>query len=528
MADRVLTLRGDRSWFSKASTDRHGLLSSSQHELPRWRSPSPMTASLIPPPIVQSTYGSSSPRTPPAALASRSYLPQSVTIPRRPPQPTPLQDRQNELHADLQFLLDAQASALIQGLEGNDQHDERSSTGSTTPTAQSMRRTPHARRRPSARRTIGLRSARKGIYKSIVALSAVKEDELNALDDEAQEKERTLARIEEWEQKRRGLQEASNATGQDDENVRAQRLRREANVLQQEIDQAELQLMDMKVRQRKLLRQAGAAENAVQATLASYKSALSMLEADVQKFLSLRPNSNVDVRPLSQEVTASMWELPAQRRTLEMARSEFNDEREAVKQRRQVVEREKTALVEGAKIWKTVTAQVTDFEKRLRKEMALLGNSTSNHSGSAWDDEDDTASANTQQEASERLKELLSGLDIVLGDLEAQFRLSEERDWKLMIAAIGAELDTLKKGKAILQGVLGITESEAASGEVAADGLVDTNVAGVSPDGNGGDDSGNEINALDEKFKGESRRKERDESSDDDPDPELLFSTLGS
>ena len=150
-----------RSPLSKPSSSKRSFLSNSRHELPRWRSPSPMDESMIPPPIVESMYAS----------PSRTVA-QSIFVEK----PSPLQDRQSELEADLQFLLDAQAEGLVRGLEGG-LPDDQTSTGSTTPTAQSVR-SASARRTPNPlRRKPGLRRARKGIFNSILALSTVKDDE---------------------------------------------------------------------------------------------------------------------------------------------------------------------------------------------------------------------------------------------------------------------------------------------------------------------------------------------------------------
>ncbi|KAK4545535.1 hypothetical protein LTR36_002885 [Oleoguttula mirabilis] len=499
------------SWFAKASSSRHGLLADSKQELPRWRSPSPMAASMmIPPPIVQSTY-----------LTSPQATPKSVMLER----PSPLQDRQSELEADLQFLLDAQAEGLVKGLEGG-ATDDQASTGSTTPTAQSVRSASARRATRPVRRKPGLRSVRKGIYNSIVALSAVKDEELRAVDAEALDKEGTLAQIDEWEQKRAGLQEATQRADDGEETVRAQRLRQQTDVLQEEINHVELQLSDMKTRHRKLVRQVAAVENSVQAKLASYTSSLSMLEADVQKFLSVKP-ADSGSRPQSRDGKASVWQLPPKRRTLEMAREQWDGDRDAVLQQRQSIEHEKTALDQGAAVWKDMVAQVTDFEKRLRTEMAGLSMSSSH---SAWEDPPPQLH---EQDNSVRLKELLAHLDTVLDSLETKYKLAEERDWKLLIAAIGAELDALGQGKAILENVLGVTapsSSSAGQNGHGQEGREDLVAAETATNGSSSradtEDAGDEIHGLDKSFetaRPPARRMDSD-SETDDPDPDLLFS----
>ena len=478
-----------RSWLSKATASRYNLLPDHTHERPRWRTPSSMVASIIPPPIVQSSYATS-----PKTVAKSIVL----------KQPSPATDRQSELEADLQFLLDAQAEGLVHGLEGGEQ-DANTSTGSTTPTAQSVRSAPGRRRARPARKKPGLRAARRGIYNSILGLSAVKDEELTNIDAEISQKDGVLARIAEWEQRQKGLQEAIGQVDDGEETVRAQRLRQESDVLQEEINAVELQLADLKARQRKLLRQAAAAENAVQARMASYTSALMELEADVQKFLSLEPSAS-ERRPPHGELHASLWDLPAKRRTLDMARQQWHAEKEEAVQHRRHIEHEQTALREGAAVWKEVVEKVTEFEKQLRAGTADLSSSQS-----AWEDDPPPPASNT-----ERSKQLLAQLGEVIEHLENSLNVAEEKEWKLLIAAIGAELDAMRQGKQILENVLKQDE--------AGPFLVGESVNG--PDelksGESAED-GDAIHELDRSFE-TARRPRRPSDSEDDPDPELLFS----
>lgn len=451
-----------------------------------------MAASTIPPPIVQSTYQ------PPSNPAAESAIIEK---------PSPFEDRQHELEADLQFLLDAQVEGLTRGLEGGSL-DDRSSTGSTTPTVQSVRSESGRRQRKPIRRQPGLRSARKGIYNSIIALSSVKDDELQDIDNQIGEHENTLEQIETWEQKRNGLKEASEGVDSSEQTVRVQRLKQEADSLQAEISQVELQLMEMKSRHRKLLRKAADAENSIQAKLASYTNSVRLLEEDIQKFLSVKPTS-IDTRPASQDGKQSMWELPSKRRNLDMAKEYWIQQRESTANERKQHEREKSAYVEGAAMWKQVVTEVNAFERQLRTEMAALRPSSPN-SQSAWEEQPDTDSG-----PSNRLKELLTQIDIVIDSLETKHDTAEENGWKLLIAAIGAELDALRRGKQILASVLGVSESE-------------------QPQLNGQHDltkteSGDEIRRLDASFQtarpvGPPSSSSVHEDEHDEPDEDLLFS----
>ncbi|KAK4634847.1 Autophagy-related protein 28 [Fulvia fulva] len=480
-----------KSWYAQASSSK-ARLSNSSHELPRWTSPSP-SASIIPPPIVQSV----------AQLPSNAPT-QSTVIER----PSPIEDRHQELEADLQFLLDAQAEGLIRGL-GDVAVDDRSSTSSTTPTAQSVRSASARRTRKPARRQLGLRSARKGIYNAISALSALKDDEIQDVCSQLQDDENTLAQIDDWEAKRKGLEEVSDSVDESGETVRVQRLKQEADTLQTEINTVELQLMEMKSRHRKLLKQAAAVENSVQAKMASYTSSLHLLEEEVQRFLSAKPYTREE-RSTSSDGQQSMWQLPPNRRNLDMAKQYWTEQRESTVEMRKQHEQERAALVEGAQLWKETVMEVTDLERQIRDEMTGL-RPISPESPSAWDD----APPSQPVDHSRQLKNTLGKMQSVISSVEGKLQKAEDNRWSLLMAAIGAELDALKRGKEILAGVLGVTEPD----------LMDAN-GHDSKD----DSPGEDIRGLDKSFEtarlDEARSPQRKHEDDDhdEPDPELLFS----
>ena len=449
-----------------------------------------MAASMVPPPIIQSTYTSPPPS---ASIVGKSTIFEH---------PLASDTRRDELHADLQFLLDAQAEALAQGLE-NSKTGDGASTGSTTPTVNSVRTGLSRPGSRPARKRLGLRSARKGLYTTIAALSGIKCEELQGLDAEVEDAERKLQQIDFWGTKRKGLEDASSSVDASEDTVRVQRLRQEADALQDSIQEVEVQLADMKAKHRKLARQIAAAENSTQAKLASYTQSISLLEADVQKFLSLQP-SVPQPRPDASNGQLSVWQLPPKRRTLEMARAYFSEERDSTIERRRLVEQEKEALELGGKMWMDVAVSVTEFEKRVRVEMSGADMANSGH---AWDDQ--------PQSPGERLRELLVQMDTVIEDLESKFHTAEVKNWKLLIAAIGAELDALRQGRTILKGVLGEPEPEPESelGGIQGEDAVVNEL-----------DSGDEIRGLDKSFE-TARRRMSNGDTDDEPDPELLFST---
>lgn len=191
-----------------------------------------------------------------------------------------------------------------------------------------------------------------------------------------------------------------------------------------------------------------------------------------------------------------------------MAKEFFAGERDALDEQRRLVEQEKEALDLGGLMWKDVAVTVTEFEKKVRVEMS--GTDMAN-SGHAWDDL-------PQSTPTERLKELLLQMGTVIKDLQAKSRKAEENNWKLLIAAIGAELDALEQGKSILENVLGETLAEPEPLGVDADARDEIAISEL--------DSGDELRGLDKSFETARRRGSNGAhgDTDDEPDPELLFS----
>lgn len=440
-----------------------------------------MAASIIPPPIV-----SVSPRAP---MPASSILPvRSVVLEK----PQAAESRESELQADLQYLLDSQAEGLLRGVDA----DDRSSNGSITPTTRSFRSDlPHQVNRPVRRKT-GLRSARKGIYSCILALSSIKSEELSAAGQALQDKEHDLNQIEAWRSKKQGLQEAAAKFDNAEESIRVQRLKSEADTVQEEIVRVESHLSELKARQRQLLKQAAAVENSVRAKLATYTSSLSMLESDIKSFLKSRPREQSTG---GTELGQSVWQLPPERRTIELASEQLKVEQKELLGQKEAMQKERDALDEGAAVWKEVASKVTAFEKSLRAEMSRLGPSMT-ESTQAWDE-------TAREDRSDHMRELYSHLKSLIAILETHLHAAEERGWTLLIAAVGAELDALQRGEQILAEVVGHVDKQ----DRGKANDSDTHLIDASAEHDNGEQAAEDI-------------ADARHDTDEEPDPDLLFS----
>ncbi|KAH0149636.1 hypothetical protein KCU90_g16510, partial [Aureobasidium melanogenum] len=132
----------------------------------------------------------------------------------------------------------------------------------------------------------------------------------------------------------------------------------------------------------------------------------------------------------------------------------------------------------------------------------------------------------SQVDSPTETKELLTMLEQTTTELESKHKLAETRSWKLLVAAIGAELEAFLKGKQILEAALASavdeTSLEEAKGVSGSSGQLE---GAQTPRGSKHDD-GEAIRDLDKAFaaKRPTRSISDTDTEDDGPDPELLIS----
>ncbi|KAF2231176.1 hypothetical protein EV356DRAFT_472267 [Viridothelium virens] len=393
---------------------------------------------------------------PPPIAASAVALPmRTTTSPARSPEARlVLHQREAQLQSDLQHLLDAQADGLITGLGGapEDLPDDLLSNGSSTPTASTSFRTGSRgngmtaaeARQPKPKR-VGLGGARRGLWKTIRKLATVKQEEVALINSDIEHDEAISVKLDAWQQKWDGLQNSVQNIEQDsEEGARAKSLRHEAEGLGVEIQELEARLAEMKSRHWVMLQEVSRLENSVQARLSSYRESLGIVEKEIRGFLHRPPTGD------GEEVTGNthrkgkdrvhnFMALPPQRRTLEMARSHWEDRRQSLERMREGIEFEKEALEEGAVVWKDVVDEVLEFESKLRAQMQRTA---------------PTEQTPDEEEKQNDLKLLLKDMDQTVVQIESKLKLAEARDWKLLVCCIGAELEALRQGKEILEALL--------------------------------------------------------------------------
>lgn len=392
------------------------------YELPLWQKPD-LESSVIPPSIVAT----------PARVVKTPNIPNAPSS----DEILVLQHKEKNLHQTLQQLLDAQAEGLIAGLS-NPPVDDVTSNGSVTPTISSVRsqsRSPL----PPTRRKLGLRGARRALYKTILDCATLKEEEGILVQSELEHNETVLGQIYDWEDRRNGLQKEIERIEHQDNDDKIRSLQEDASRLQTEIEDMELRLSQMKNRHRQLLNEIKDLDNSVQSRLSSFKSSLALLESNIQDFLARPPTtSNAQA---SQD--PNFLFLPPKRRTLEMAKDYWQSHSTVLEKQRKSINKDRAALEEGAVVWKAVVEEITSFERYLREQMQHL---------------DSGQRKSRFQQTNLDPSSVLSRMERTIRFVDDKLSFATSKKWKLLVCCIGAELEALRQGKELLEDALAADE----------------------------------------------------------------------
>ena len=413
------------------------------------------------------------------------------------------------LQSTLQHFLDAQSDGLLAGLASGPPQDETSSTGSRTPTT--THSSPGGPRKPRSiipvrqppKKKVGLKGARKGIARAISDLASLKFEEGRILESEISERAQILGTIQHFEAKMVGLKGHIDSIESEETTRKVEDLKGEERALGQEIQELETRLWEMKAKHRQLLQQIEGLDNSVQSKLSSYRSALTLAEKESRTFLQ-RP-------PIQERMTTStteVWSLPVERRTLQMVRDQYADERDLLRKRFDDVETERGALADGSGVWNEVVDEVNGVERLLLEEMREIQAPLVRENGNG--------------NAIGGMRKILDHMSEARSRIARKLEVSEARHWKLLICCIGAELEAMKEGQNVLQHALEAAERSESEEYVSKDGNAPV-IGGrsVSPV-----ELSARLEGVGKQDRAEPRGiSDRSEDEDDGPGPDLLISS---
>ncbi|POS85722.1 hypothetical protein EPUL_002651 [Erysiphe pulchra] len=364
----------------------------------------------------------------------------------RPDQLLALYRREKATQADIQNLLDAQSTALLQGYDesGEDLSDNSSRT-SADKKLQNVSSSRVVPVRQPRKKPIGLRGARNGLTAKMEELIYIKREELTVYEHEISVRNEAIKIAKNWETKLIKLNEQlSNFS--DDSNIETwrdedadiekseyTRLMEEEKTVETKIRQLENELIQLKARQEWIKGRIDESANKKEARLSSYRGALRNAELEIKEFLRNPPVPNSFV--IGEE--KSFTKLPVSETSLTMAIDWWNKESLQASLSKQKAEKEKTALEDGIQIWEPSIQIISEFENDLREKLK---------------------SERTMDVID--FKDQITKIDSIIEKLEENLHTVTTRGWNLLICAIGAELEALKKGQNILSQSLEISENE--------------------------------------------------------------------
>jgi hypothetical protein len=278
--------------------------------------------------------------------------------------------------------------------------------------------------------------------------ASLRQQEQRILEAQVREREDALKTVEAFQSKHDGIQSEIASISSENGARTAGHLRAEANRLDIEIRELENRLFEMKARHRHVIGEAELLENSVQSKLSSYNASLELLDKDIKRFLArppiTQPSSGIARNPVDGIGVENFYALNPKRRTLQMATEHWRAEQEDLKRRKEAIELEMTALQEGGKVWRKVVIEIQAFEKDLKIQMQKLSIGTI-----------------SQHERDDGMATLLRGMDNVMGFLDQSLQEAEDKDWKLLICCIGAELEAFREGREILIQASGLRDTNA-------------------------------------------------------------------
>jgi len=212
---------------------------------------------------------------------------------------------------------------------------------------------------------------------------------------------------------------------------RASELREQTATVADEIAVLRQKLRELEKSHKGMQAELAGLDNIVEARASSYKAAL---------------------EAVSRKTVAFLREQGGQQKSPETAAEAWGLEAEAYSEKREEAEREGGALREGMELWEGAMRRVCGFEEGLQKRIDAGGG----------------------REAMEGLKE---EIEKVAEELEDMVETAERRGWKLMVVAVGAELQAFREAGEVLKNQLRLVggSRDSAGGKVEEHGFGNVN-----------------------------------------------------
>ncbi|KAL8756289.1 MAG: hypothetical protein Q9184_004551 [Pyrenodesmia sp. 2 TL-2023] len=405
-----------------------------------------------------------------------------------------LSRQEAHLQSHIQYLLDIQSDRLLEGLgEAPSSPSPKNRTQNAHPRSPRGEDEEEEEEQPPS-----LQTTRASLTTAISSLASLKSQTSSLLASALASATASLSAITSLQSRKSALVSKIAELETSPASAELHGLAKEEEALGQEIYELESRLFEMKAKRRALRLRIEEGRNREEARVSSWRRSLELVEREEGEVLRRGREGGLLDRVVGKvEGVEAVWELPAKRRTLAMVREYYIAEQERLGERLEGVEREREALVEGEGLWEEVVEAVEGVEALLIEEMDRIG---------------EDGGGGGEREGMEKV---LRAMGQARKKIEGAVRAAEEKGWRLLVVAVGAELEALVEGEGVLRGVSALGNERVGEGEGVggAPGSREDNSQGVEEVRGLGDSTLRRSNGM------------VDETDDDEPDPDLLMST---
>lgn len=283
-------------------------------------------------------------------------------------------------------------------------------------------------RQDDALASLSVVQIRRVLYTTICKLAVLKGEECDLLSADLDSQQATNDRLEELNRKKHALQKAPEMP-KDDRRAEMDDLYQRADYMQPQIDKVAEQLAQLRATQSDLRKEAKHIQDDIDVTLSRYNQDLQAVHRQMADLLKVKPAAAEIVERANAKRAETLSVQQA-----DLAAADY----------------EQKALTDGAQIWRLVIDEISIFEQRLKRYMATT---SAGHTGAERTGLDD----------------MLDAANDAIKSLECHHREAESHDWKLLICAIGAELEAARQCRTVLEGMSGRGLNEQQDEENTAD-----------------------------------------------------------
>jgi hypothetical protein len=396
--------------------------------------------------------------------------------------------REQQIHNELQRLLNAQSSAIERGANGGSDRGTDSDSLTPRPGSPRQQHKSDIRNADALKPTVipvrqpknkppSLRHVRNSITRMVAMLADLKAEEDAYVSSTLSARKAALVKANKLSTKHKAIVSELHSMEENDDDP----LRREIDSMQGEYERVcgdiqdfEEKLRDLKRAKAQLQRRMEEARSERESGLSGYQGALRETERSIGemmsrpgiKILDLAGLADLDFQDQKDAVDDArekagtgdntrdeqlmerrlsgreFMRLRPERRTLAMAMEWWEGEVALLRRRKEAVDRERAALEEGCEVWVDVVQRILDYEARLAGALKQsMAASTSILSPSSERERQEVA----------LFKQQYGDLRQTLDGLRQSMIYVEQKGWNLLVAAIGAELEGFTEGERILR-----------------------------------------------------------------------------